>query len=81
MFFYLAHRLSLEIPAAHFGLRGVGDLMTTYVVAAAVLLMLYPACRWYRTHPRTILRVPVRQWGPRGITAPQSRIQPQKREV
>ena len=26
MFFYLVHRLALEIPATYFGLRGVGDI-------------------------------------------------------
>ena len=48
MFFYLVHRLAFEIPATRFGLRGAGDLTTTYVVAA-LLLLLYPACRWYRS--------------------------------
>ena len=60
MFFYLAHRLALEIPATYFGLRGVGDLSTTYIVAAAMLVALYPACRWYRTfkaaHPTSFLK-------------------------
>ena len=35
MFFYLVHRLAFEIPATYFGLRGVGDLSTTYIVAVA----------------------------------------------
>lgn len=60
MFFYLAHRLVLEIPATWFGLRGVGDLRTTYVVAAVLLVALYPACLWYRkfkaAHPDSILQ-------------------------
>ena len=60
MFFYLAHRLAFEIPATYFGLRGVGDLSTTYIVAAAMLVALYPACRWYRTfksaHPASFLK-------------------------
>jgi uncharacterized membrane protein len=60
MFFYLVHRLALEIPATRFGLRGVGDLTTTYTVAAVVLVLLYPACRWYRTfkaaHPDSLLK-------------------------
>ena len=60
MFFYLAHRLAFEIPATHFGLRGVGSLTTTYVVAAAALVLLYPACRWYRSfkaaHPDSFLK-------------------------
>jgi uncharacterized membrane protein len=60
MFFYLAHRLVLEVPATYFGLRGAGDLTTTYVVAAVMLIWLYPACRWYRSmkaaHPTSFLR-------------------------
>jgi uncharacterized membrane protein len=60
LFFYLVHRLVLEIPATYFGLRGVGNLTTTYVVAAVMLVLLYPLCRWYRTlkaaHPQTILK-------------------------
>jgi uncharacterized membrane protein len=60
MFFYLAHRLAFEIPATYFGLRGVGDIGTTYWVAAVMLVLLYPACRWYRTfkaaHPDSILK-------------------------
>jgi uncharacterized membrane protein len=60
MFFYLAHRMVLEIPATYFGLRGVGDLSTTYIVAVAMLVWLYPACRWYRTfkaaHPTSFLK-------------------------
>jgi uncharacterized membrane protein len=60
MFFYLVHRLALEIPATRFGLRGVGDITTTYTVAAVLLVLLYPACRWYRTfkaaHPDSVLK-------------------------
>jgi uncharacterized membrane protein len=60
MFFYLAHRLVLEVPATYFGLRDTGDLTTTYVVAAVMLVWLYPACRWYRAvksaHPTSFLR-------------------------
>jgi uncharacterized membrane protein len=60
MFFYLVHRLSFEIPATYFGLRGVGGLRTTYLVAAVMLVALYPACRWYRTvkaaHPDSFLK-------------------------
>jgi uncharacterized membrane protein len=60
MFFYLAHRLVLEIPATYFGLRDTGDLTTTYIVAAVMLAWLYPACLWYRAlkaaHPTSFLR-------------------------
>jgi uncharacterized membrane protein len=60
MFFYLVHRLVLEVPATYFGLRGAGDLATTYIVAVVLLVLLYPACRWYRTlksgHPQSFLK-------------------------
>jgi len=60
MFFYLVHRLALEVPATYFGLRGVGGLATTYVVAAVLLLALYPACLGYRSfkaaHPDSFLK-------------------------
>jgi hypothetical protein len=60
MFFYLVHRLAFEVPATYFGLRGTGDLATTYTVAAIALVALYPACRWYRSvkaaHPASILK-------------------------
>jgi uncharacterized membrane protein len=60
MFFYLVHRLVLEVPATWFGLRGIGGLTTTYVVAAILLVLLYPACLWYRrfkaAHPDSVLK-------------------------
>jgi len=60
MFFYLVHRLAFEIPATYFGLRGAGNLTTTYVVSVAMLAALYPACLWYRSlkaaHPTTVLK-------------------------
>jgi uncharacterized membrane protein len=60
MFFYLVHRLAFEVPATYFGLRGAGNLTTTYVVAAVLLVGIYPACRWYRTvkaaHPTSVLK-------------------------
>jgi uncharacterized membrane protein len=60
MFFYLAHRLILEVPATYFGLRGVGDLTTTYVVGIVLFWLLYPACLWYRSfkakHPKSFLQ-------------------------
>jgi uncharacterized membrane protein len=60
MFFYIVHRLVLEVPATYFGLRGVGNLATTYIVSAVLLVLLYPACRWYRTlkaaHPQSFLK-------------------------
>jgi uncharacterized membrane protein len=60
MFFYLVHRLALEIPATYFGLRGIGDISTTYIVWALLLVPLYLARRWYRTlktaHPDSLLK-------------------------
>jgi uncharacterized membrane protein len=60
MFFYLVHRLVLEIPATYFGLRGIGDISTTYIVWAVMLVPLYLACRWYRkvktSHPDSVLK-------------------------
>jgi uncharacterized membrane protein len=60
MFYYLVHRLAMEIPATYFGLRGFGNLTTTYVVAVLMVIILYPLCRWYRTlkqkHPQSILK-------------------------
>ena len=60
MFFYLVHRLAFEVPATYFGLRGAGDLSTTYVAAAILLAAIYPACLWYRSfkaaHPDSLLR-------------------------
>lgn len=60
MFFYLVHRLVLEVPATYFGLRGAGNLGATYWVSGVVLVLLYPACRWYRTarttHPDSLLK-------------------------
>lgn len=60
MFFYIVHRLVLEIPATYFGLRGFGDISTTYIVWAAMLVPLYFACLWYRkvktAHPGSFLK-------------------------
>jgi uncharacterized membrane protein len=60
MFFYIAHRLLFEVPATYFGLRGAGGLATTYVVAFAMLALLYPACLWYRSfkaaHPQSFVK-------------------------
>jgi len=59
MFFYLVHRLAFEVPATYFGLRGAGDLSTTYLVAVVLLVAIYPACLWYRgvkaANPQSLL--------------------------
>ena len=34
----------------YLGLRGSGGLLTAYVVAAVLLVALYPMCRWYRSY-------------------------------
>ena len=60
MFFYLVHRLVFEVPATYFGLRGFDGLAATYIISAVMLVLLYPACRWYRAvkaaHPRSVLK-------------------------
>jgi peptidoglycan/LPS O-acetylase OafA/YrhL len=60
MFFYLVHRLAFEIPAEYFGLRGIGGLGTTWVVGIVALVLMYPACLWYRrvkaAHPDSFLK-------------------------
>lgn len=60
MFFYLLHRLVLEIPATYFGLRGIGDISTTYIVWAILLVPLYYVCIWYRDvkkkYPESVLK-------------------------
>jgi hypothetical protein len=60
MFFYIAHRLAFEVPATWFGLRDFDGLGATYGIAAVALMLLYPACLWYRrvkaAHPQSILK-------------------------
>jgi hypothetical protein len=60
MFFYVAHRLAFDVPATHFRFRGFDGLTATYTIAAVTLVLLYPACRWYRAvkaaNPRSILK-------------------------
>jgi hypothetical protein len=60
MFFYLVHRLVFEVPATYFGERGAGTILTTYEVWIVLLVVIYPACRWYRSfkaaHSQSLLR-------------------------
>jgi uncharacterized membrane protein len=49
MFYYLVHRLTFETAATYFGFRGFDGLGATYYMAALMIVVLYPACRWYRT--------------------------------
>jgi hypothetical protein len=60
MFFYLFHRLVFEVLATYFNLRGFDGLPATYGLGAAMLVLLYPMCRWYRmvkaAHPSSLLK-------------------------
>ena len=60
MFYYLVHRLAFDVPSTYFGLRGAGTIVTTYVVAIAGIIILYPVCRWFRSvkaaHPNSLLK-------------------------
>lgn len=60
MFYYLVHRLAFDVPSTYFGLRGAGTIITTYVVAITGIILLYPACRWFRSvkaaHPNSPLK-------------------------
>ena len=48
------------IPPTFFGHRGAGNITTTQTVSAVLIVLLYPACRWYRTqkgsHPDSVLK-------------------------
>jgi len=60
MFFYIVHRLAFEVPATYFGLRGVGNLVTAFLVSIGLLLVIYPVCLWFRrlkaAHPASFLK-------------------------
>ena len=60
MFFYLVHRVVFETAATWFGMRGIWGLPEAYAIAFVSLVLLYPACRWYRSfkraHPESVLR-------------------------
>lgn len=60
LFFYIMHRIILDGSAALFDLHGFGGLGETYIISAAVLLVLYPTCLWYRQykqkHPHSWVR-------------------------
>jgi hypothetical protein len=47
LFFYLLHFPLLGVGATALGLAGRGGLGETYLAAAAVVVVLYPACGWY----------------------------------
>jgi uncharacterized membrane protein len=52
LFFYLLHWPLLGLPALALGLFRSGGLVTTYLAAATVLLVMIPICRWYRRYKR-----------------------------
>ncbi len=48
LFFYILHVHLLSAGAWILGLQRKGGLIETFLATSAVLLVLYPACRWYR---------------------------------
>ena len=60
LFYYLLHVHVLKLGAVALGLYKTGGLGTVAVAWLAVLVALYPACRWYlglkRRHPLSVLR-------------------------
>jgi uncharacterized membrane protein len=52
LFFYVLHIHLLEAGALATGLSERGGLLETYLGALAALLVLYPACAWYRRYKR-----------------------------
>lgn len=52
LFFYIAHQVVLLVPAAAGGLFGRFGLGAVFPIALAVLALLYPVCRWYRSYKR-----------------------------
>jgi len=60
LFFYLIHVHLLAAGAWALNMHHTGGLPETFIAAAAVLLVLYPLCRWYgrvkKAHPGSLLR-------------------------
>ncbi len=60
LFFYLLHIHILELGAHALGMKKGGDLVETYLAAAAVIALLFPLCWWYRSyklrHPNSLAR-------------------------
>lgn len=56
LFYYLLHAHLLTLASIALGMHRTAGLLATYLAALAVVLLLLPACRWYRgykrTHPR-----------------------------
>jgi uncharacterized membrane protein len=60
LFFYVIHVHLLAAAAWLLNMHQTGGLRETYVATGAVLLVLYPLCRWYdrlkQFHPKSLLR-------------------------
>ena len=60
LFFYLLHVHMLTLAARQLGMYRAAGLTETFIATLAVLLVLYPLCRWYfgakRSRPGSILR-------------------------
>lgn len=52
LFFYVLHWLLLGLPAVILGLFRSGGLLTSYLAAAVVVIVMLPSCRWYRRYKR-----------------------------
>jgi uncharacterized membrane protein len=52
MFYYLVHRVVLEVLAQWGGLRGLWGLRETYIISAVFIVILYPMCLWYRSYKK-----------------------------
>jgi uncharacterized membrane protein len=50
LFFYLLHVHLLVLAAWLFDAMHAGGLVATWVATVATLVVLYPACRWYRSY-------------------------------
>ena len=60
LFFYIIHVHLLAAAAGLLHMYQTGGLITTYLAAVFILLVLYPLCRWYghfkTAHPDSLLR-------------------------
>jgi len=60
LFFYLLHIHILTLASQALGMHKAAGLAETFAAAAAVVLLLFPLCWWYRSfkqaHPRSLAR-------------------------
>ncbi len=60
LFFYIIHVHLLAAAAWLLNMQQRGGLSETYLATGAVLMVLYPLCRWYdrlkKSYPRSLLR-------------------------